>query len=106
MDILLAEYATVMTPNLAEEGHAMLHTLKAGFQNRGHSVHMPKPRKGDANAFYIEVERLTQVCDAGLVIAPDKVLYLSLIHISEPTRRTPISYAARCVNRQRADRAD
>jgi len=36
---------------------------------------MPKPRKGDANAFYTEVERLTQVCDAGLVIAPDKVLY-------------------------------
>jgi tyramine---L-glutamate ligase len=75
MDILLAEYATVMTPNLAEEGHAMLHTLKAGFQNHGHSVHMPQPRKGDAKAFYTEVEGLTQVCDAGLVIAPDKVLY-------------------------------
>jgi predicted ATP-grasp superfamily ATP-dependent carboligase len=75
MDILLAEYASVMTPNLAEEGHAMLRTLKAGFQNSGHSVYTPLPRKGDESSFYTQVERLAQVCDAGLVIAPDKVLY-------------------------------
>ncbi|MGZ4864776.1 MAG: ATP-grasp domain-containing protein [Halobacteriota archaeon] len=75
MDILLAEYATVMTPNLAEEGQAILHTLKEGFQIHGHSVHIPQPHKGDVNAFYTEVEELTSVSDAGLVIAPDKVLY-------------------------------
>jgi tyramine---L-glutamate ligase len=75
MDILLAEYTTIMTPNLAEEGQVMLHTLKTGFENCGHSVHIPQTRKGDANAFYQEVEGLTRVCDAGLVIAPDKVLY-------------------------------
>ena len=74
MDILLAEYATVMTPNLAEEGHAMLHTLKAGFQNLGHAVHTPQPRKGDISAFCTQIEGLAQVCDAGLVIAPDKIL--------------------------------
>jgi tyramine---L-glutamate ligase len=75
MDILLAEYASVMTPNLAEEGHAMLHTLKTGFLNCGHSVHVPQPRKGDLRAFYAQVRQLAQVCDAGLVIAPDNVLY-------------------------------
>jgi predicted ATP-grasp superfamily ATP-dependent carboligase len=75
MDILLAEYASVMTPNLAEEGGAMLRTLEAGFQKGGHSVLKPLPKKGDARAFYTQVERLAQVCDAGLVIAPDKVLY-------------------------------
>jgi predicted ATP-grasp superfamily ATP-dependent carboligase len=75
MDILLAEYASVMMPNLAAEGHAMLHALKEGFQNRGHSVHIPLSKKGDEGAFYTQVERLAQVCDAGLVIAPDKLLY-------------------------------
>ena len=30
------------------------------------------------------------------------VLYLSLIHISEPTRRTPISYAVFCLKKPRA----
>jgi tyramine---L-glutamate ligase len=75
MDILLAEYASVMTPNLAEEGHAMLRTLKAGFKKGGHSVHMPLPKKGNASGFYSQVRHLAQVCDAGLVIAPDTVLY-------------------------------
>ena len=34
---------------------------------------------------------------------PDKVavLYLSLIHISEPTRRTPISYAVFCLKKKK-----
>lgn len=75
MDILLAEYASVMMPSLAEEGHAMLRTLEAGFQNCGHSVHVPRLRKGDASAFYAQVERLARACDAGLVIAPDNLLH-------------------------------
>jgi predicted ATP-grasp superfamily ATP-dependent carboligase len=75
MDILLAEYASEMMPNLAEEGHAMLRTLEAGFQTRGHSVHVPRPRKGDSSAFHTQVGQLAQVCDAGLVIAPDNLLY-------------------------------
>ena len=32
---------------------------------------------------------------------PDKSLVLSLIHISEPTRRTPISYAVFCLKKKR-----
>ena len=33
----------------------------------------------------------------------DMPLYLSLIHISEPTRRTPISYAVFCLKKQRSE---
>ena len=29
-----------------------------------------------------------------------RILYLSLIHISEPTRRTPISYAVFCLKKK------
>ena len=75
MNILLAEYASVMMPNLAEEGQAMLRTLEAGFQNCGHSVHVPRLRKGDGSAFYVQVEQLARACDAGLVIAPDNLLH-------------------------------
>ncbi len=75
MDILLAEYASVMMPSLAEEGLAMLRTLKGGFQNCGHAVHIPHPRTREADAFYRHVERLAQTCDAGLVIAPDNLLH-------------------------------
>ena len=31
----------------------------------------------------------------------EKAIYLSLIHISEPTRRTPISYAVFCLKKKR-----
>src|SRR5665647_3843673 len=31
----------------------------------------------------------------------DTILYLSLIHISEPTRRTPISYAVFCLKKKK-----
>src|SRR5665647_2865890 len=31
------------------------------------------------------------------------LLYLSLIHISEPTRRTPISYAVFCLKKKKID---
>jgi tyramine---L-glutamate ligase len=86
MDILLAEYASVMASNLAEEGHAMLRTLEAGFQKRGHSVHVPLQRKGDASAFYAQVEQLAQVCDAGLVIAPDNLLYDLTALVEEHTK--------------------
>jgi predicted ATP-grasp superfamily ATP-dependent carboligase len=75
MDILLAEYASVMLPSLAIEGRAMLDTLKKGFQRIGHVVHVPHPHTGDLDDFRRRVEQLAQFCDAGLIIAPDNVLY-------------------------------
>src|SRR5665647_554173 len=37
------------------------------------------------------------------ITKPDKVLWLSLIHISEPTRRTPISYAVFCLKKKKTN---
>ena len=37
----------------------------------------------------------------GLPPAGRALLYLSLIHISEPTRRTPISYAVFCLKKKK-----
>src|SRR5664279_5712108 len=39
---------------------------------------------------------LERSTDAALILRSDAVVTLSLIHISEPTRRTPISYAVFC----------
>src|SRR5665647_2400569 len=38
---------------------------------------------------------------AGILIQLPDALYLSLIHISEPTRRTPISYAVFCLKKKK-----
>src|SRR5665647_49225 len=49
--------------------------------------------------------KLLEVCESseadgfGCCSAP--VLHLSLIHISEPTRRTPISYAVFCLKKKK-----
>ena len=37
----------------------------------------------------------------GLSILSVPYMYLSLIHISEPTRRTPISYAVFCLKKKK-----
>ena len=75
MDILLAEYASAMLPDLAKEGRAMLDTLKGGFQRAGHVVHRPHVHTGDADAFCSQVQQLARSCDAGMIIAPDNILY-------------------------------
>lgn len=85
MDILLAEYASVMEPGLADEGLAMLRTLREGFQKCGHAVHMPRLQKRDALAFSKQVERLAKACDAGLVIAPDRLLYDLTVLLEQST---------------------
>jgi len=64
-----------MLPDLAKEGRAMLNTLKGGFQRAGHVVHVPHLRTGDAEAFCSQVKQLARSCDAGMIIAPDNVLY-------------------------------
>ncbi|MGZ4891621.1 MAG: ATP-grasp domain-containing protein [Halobacteriota archaeon] len=75
MDILLAEYASALLPDLAKEGRAMLETLKGGFQRSGHLVHVPQCFTRDPETFCSEVKQLARSCDAGMVIAPDNVLH-------------------------------
>lgn len=69
MKVLLAEYAVSSEPALADEGRAMLETLKGSFERCGHQV--VSPGEGD---FGDEICRLGTGCDAGLVIAPDHLL--------------------------------
>ena len=50
------------------------------------------------------VELLLILLIASLTIGPSAALWvdrLSLIHISEPTRRTPISYAVFCLKKKK-----
>ena len=74
MDIFLAEYASVMLPDLAQAGGAMLSTLKEGFRRSGHVVHVPHLRTCDVDAFCSQAKQLAQRCDAGMIIAPDNLL--------------------------------
>jgi hypothetical protein len=70
MRVLLAEYAVAHDPSLAPEGAAMLAVLSKSFERCGYDVVHPGP--GD---FLAEIKRLAPDCDAGLVIAPDPLLF-------------------------------
>jgi tyramine---L-glutamate ligase len=70
MRVLLAEYAIAHDPSLAPEGAAMLAVLRISFERCGYDVVHPGP--GD---FLAEIKRLAPDCDAGLVIAPDPLLF-------------------------------
>src|SRR5680860_1632470 len=50
-----------------------------------------------------EVEWQEAVGEAASILeqADSPLIYLSLIHISEPTRRTPISYAVFCLKKKK-----
>ena len=81
MKVLLAEYATFHDPALAPEGAAMLSVLSASFRRIGYEVVLPGT--GDFNR---ELERLAPGCDAGLVIAPDHLLFGYTRILEEQTR--------------------
>ncbi len=70
MKVLLAEYAMAHDPGLAPEGAAMLRVLRESFERCGYEV--VTPGEGD---FYDEIQRLAPGCDAGLVIAPDHLIF-------------------------------
>ncbi len=80
MKVLLAEYAVTNDPALAPEGAAMLAVLRASFERCGHSVISPEP--GDFGA---EIRRLAPSCDAGLVIAPDHLLFRYTMFLEQLT---------------------
>ncbi|MDD1707833.1 MAG: ATP-utilizing enzyme (ATP-grasp superfamily), partial [Methanoregulaceae archaeon] len=70
MKVLLAEYTVAHEPGLAPEGAAMLGVLMASFERCGFEVMIPG--EGD---FSREIRLLAPGCDAGLVIAPDHLLF-------------------------------
>jgi predicted ATP-grasp superfamily ATP-dependent carboligase len=72
---MVAEYASQMMPELAEEGAAILNTLQSGFRACGHKVHTLGYRGTDEAEFCKHIARTAQMCDAGIVVAPDYLLY-------------------------------
>jgi len=70
MKVFLAEYTVCNDPDLAPEGAAMLDTLTGSFERCGHEVITPE--KPD---FEGEIRRLAPESDAGLVIAPDHLIF-------------------------------
>src|SRR5665647_156060 len=63
-------------------------TMFVGFYSRG-------PVGAKASIPAIEISSSTYVLHSA------ELIYLSLIHISEPTRRTPISYAVFCLKKKK-----
>jgi hypothetical protein len=70
MKALLVEYTVFHDPTLAPEGEAMLRVLKESFSRCGYEV--VTPESGD---LLDEIRRLAPLCDVGLVIAPDHLLF-------------------------------
>ena len=67
--------------------------------NERSSSYPPYNISKDGNLFAIEIAVAGLSKDDIEVELADGVLSLSLIHISEPTRRTPISYAVFCLKK-------
>ena len=82
MKIMIAEYAVgAGVPEFILEGRAMLGTLLRSFVACGHEVLYPTSgtvleagKEVSAGDFEDALEKISKVCDAGLVIAPDEML--------------------------------
>ncbi|MDP2840786.1 MAG: ATP-grasp domain-containing protein [Candidatus Methanoperedens sp.] len=82
MKIMVAEYAVgAGVPEFIIEGRAMLGTLLRSFVACGHEVFYPTSgmvleagTAVTAGGFEDALEKISKECDAGLVIAPDKML--------------------------------
>ncbi|MDD1705793.1 MAG: ATP-grasp domain-containing protein [Methanoregulaceae archaeon] len=99
MKVFLAEYTMAHDPGLAPEGAAMLGVLKASFERCGYEVILP-----GAGDFSDEIRHLAPACDAGLVIAPDHLLfrYTSLLEPLTHNIGCGSMNAAVCAHKRRA----
>ncbi|NTW92553.1 MAG: ATP-grasp domain-containing protein [Methanoregulaceae archaeon] len=97
MRVLLAEYAVAHDPSLAPEGAAMLGVLSKSFERCGYDVVHP-----EAGDFLAEIKRLAPDCDAGLVIAPDPLLFRYTAALESLTHNIGCGSmtAAVCANKQ------
>ncbi|MBN2487592.1 MAG: hypothetical protein JXA98_01040, partial [Methanosarcinaceae archaeon] len=96
MKVLLAEYAVSigMGGTFLLEGEAMLKTLAESFTRLGHDVIYTSngtvlrdgtPVRSNGDNFEAVLEREAKKCDAGLVIAPDELLFDLTTIIEENT---------------------
>ncbi|MCU0628681.1 MAG: ATP-grasp domain-containing protein [Methanoregulaceae archaeon] len=99
MKVFLAEYTMAHDPGLAPEGAAMLGVLKGSFERCGYEVVIP-----GGGEFAEEIRHLAPGCDAGLVIAPDHLLfrYTSLLEQLTHNIGCGSMNAAVCAHKRRA----
>lgn len=98
MKVFLAEYSICNDPGLAPEGAAMLAVLSGSFERCGYDVVTPEgPDLEDG------IRRLAPGCDAGLVIAPDHLLFRYTHLLEQATHNIGCGSmnAAVCANKQR-----
>ncbi len=98
MKIFLAEYSVCNDPGLAPEGAAMLATIRESFDRCGYDVVTP-----EGPDFEGEIRRLAPGCDAGMVIAPDHLLFRYTQILEGLTHNIGCGSmnAAVCANKQR-----
>src|SRR5665647_3651292 len=63
-------------------------------------THLLQKQPSDTEPLWAEVRKFVTPKEDYLIV-DDTTLDLSLIHISEPTRRTPISYAVFCLKKKK-----
>jgi len=98
MKVFLAEYSVCNDPGLAPEGAAMLAAISGSFERCGYDV--VTPERPD---FEGEIRRLAPECDAGMVIAPDHLLFRYTQILEGLTHNVGCGSmnAAVCANKQR-----
>ena len=99
MKVFLAEYSVCNDPGLAPEGAAMLAAISGSFERCGYDVVTPEgPDLEDG------IRSLAPGCDAGMVIAPDHLLFRYTQLLEQFTHNIGCGSmnAAVCANKQRA----
>ncbi|WP_292364237.1 MULTISPECIES: ATP-grasp domain-containing protein [unclassified Methanoculleus] len=98
MMVFLAEYSVCNDPGLAPEGAAMLAAISGSFERCGYDVVTP-----EGPDFEDEIKRLAPGCDAGMVIAPDHLLFRYTQILEGLTHNIGCGSmnAAVCANKQR-----
>ena len=73
-----------------------------GAESPSFSLLCLPPDKGSEDALFARLPRFDAVYTCGVLqhLSDHELYELSLIHISEPTRRTPISYAVFCLKKK------
>ncbi len=98
MKVFLAEYSVCNDSELAPEGAAMLAAISGSFARCGYDVVTP-----EGPDFEGEIRRLAPGCDAGMVIAPDHLLFRYTQILEQLTHNVGCGSmnAAVCANKQR-----
>src|SRR5665647_48119 len=96
--VLGVENPTVGLLNIGEEETKGSPAIKSAYELMKENPYLNFVGNIEGNSLFRETMTDVIVCDG---FVGNVVLKLSLIHISEPTRRTPISYAVFCLKKKK-----